>query len=113
MKEAGVGAIEWPGGCAANNFNWEANKNPSNTMGVDRFMDFVTEIGAEPVLVGRPSSQYAASNRAWVEYVNNNPDHPEWAQVLQDRQRGVGMRRQPRPRRRRGGDLRGVVQRRL
>jgi len=78
MKEAGVGAIEWPGGCAANNFNWEANKNPSNTMGVDRFMDFVTEIGAEPVLVGRPSSQYAASNRAWVEYVNNNPDHPEW-----------------------------------
>lgn len=78
MKEAGVGAIEWPGGCAANNFNWEANKNPSNTMGVDRFMDFVTEIGAEPVLAGRPNSQYAASNRAWIEYVNNNPDHPEW-----------------------------------
>jgi len=78
MKEAGVGAIEWPGGCAANNYNWEANKNPSNTLGVDGFMNFMTAIGAEPVLAGRPKPEYAESNRKWVEYVNNNPDHPEW-----------------------------------
>ena len=78
MREAGVGAIEWPGGCAANNFNWEANLSPSNTMGVDRFMDFTVETGAEAVLVGRPSSQYADSNRQWIEYVNNNSSHPEW-----------------------------------
>jgi alpha-N-arabinofuranosidase len=78
MKDAGVGAIEWPGGCAANNYNWENNKNPSNTLGVDGFMDFVTAIGAEPVLVGRPKPEYAASNKKWIEYVNNNPSHPEW-----------------------------------
>ncbi|MBN1605383.1 MAG: hypothetical protein JW940_02060 [Polyangiaceae bacterium] len=78
MKEAGVGAIEWPGGCYANNYNWEANKNPSNTMGVDGFMNFVTSIGAEPVLAGRPKPEFADSNKKWVEYVNNNPDHPEW-----------------------------------
>jgi alpha-N-arabinofuranosidase len=78
FKEAGVGAIEWPGGCAANNYNWEANKNPSNTMGVDLFMQFATTVGAEPVLVGRPRPEFAASNRAWIEYVNNNPEHPEW-----------------------------------
>jgi alpha-N-arabinofuranosidase len=78
MKEAGVGAIEWPGGCAANNYNWETNKNPSNTLGVDGFMDFVTTVGAEPVLVGRPKPEYAASNQKWVDYVNNNPSHPEW-----------------------------------
>jgi alpha-N-arabinofuranosidase len=78
FKEAGVGAIEWPGGCAANNYNWETNKNPSTTMGVDGFMTFATTVGAEPVLVGRPKPENAASNQKWIDYVNNNPSHPEW-----------------------------------
>jgi len=79
FKEAGVGAIEWPGGCAANNYNWENNKNPPNTMGVDGFMDFATAVGAEPVLVGRPKPEFAESNKRWIEYVNNNSSHPEWS----------------------------------
>jgi alpha-N-arabinofuranosidase len=78
FREAGVGAVEWPGGCAANNYNWEANLNPSNTMGTDLFMQFATTIGAEPILAGRPNSTYADSNRRWLEYVNNNSAHPEW-----------------------------------
>lgn len=78
FKEAGVGAVEWPGGCFANNYNWEPNRNPINTMGTDLFMDFALMVGAEPILVGRPAPQFAQSNRDWVEYVNNNPDHPEW-----------------------------------
>jgi alpha-L-arabinofuranosidase len=78
FREAGVGAVEWPGGCAANNYNWEPNVNPANTMGTDLFMQFATTIGAEPILAGRPSSMYADSNRRWLEYVNNNPTHPEW-----------------------------------
>jgi alpha-L-arabinofuranosidase len=78
FREAGVGAVEWPGGCAANNYNWEPNVNPSNTMGTDLFMQFATTIGAEPILAGRPNSTYADSNRRWLEYVNNNTAHPEW-----------------------------------
>jgi alpha-N-arabinofuranosidase len=78
FKEAGVGAIQWPGGCAANNYNWQPNVNPINTMGTDLFMDFSLMVGAEPYLVGRPAPQFAQSNRDWIEYVNNNPDHPEW-----------------------------------
>jgi alpha-N-arabinofuranosidase len=78
FREAGVGSVEWPGGCAANNYNWEPNVNPANTMGTDLFMQFATTIGAEPILAGRPSSQYADSNRRWLDYVNNNPSHPEW-----------------------------------
>jgi alpha-N-arabinofuranosidase len=78
FREAGVGAVEWPGGCAANNYNWEPNLNPSNTMGTDLFMQFATTIGAEPILAGRPNSTYADSNRRWLEYVNNNSAHPEW-----------------------------------
>jgi alpha-N-arabinofuranosidase len=78
FKEAGVGAMQWPGGCAANNYNWQPNLNPLNTMGTDLFMDFATSVGAEPYLVGRPQPQYADSNRQWLEYINNNPQHPEW-----------------------------------
>lgn len=79
FKEAGVGAIEWPGGCAANGYDWEKNTNPSNTMGTDGFMEFARAVGAEPVLVGRPKPEFAASNKKWIEYVNNNPSHPDWA----------------------------------
>jgi alpha-N-arabinofuranosidase len=78
FKEAGVGAIQWPGGCAANNYNWQPNVNPINTMGTDLFMDFAGWVDAEPYLVGRPQAEYAESNRQWVEYINDNPDHPEW-----------------------------------
>src|SRR5512145_2590282 len=62
FKEAGVGAIEWPGGCAANGYNWEKNTNPSDTMGTDGCMDFALAVRAEPVLVGRPKPEFAASN---------------------------------------------------
>jgi alpha-N-arabinofuranosidase len=78
FREAGVGAIQWPGGCAANDYDWQANVNPTDTMGTDLFMDFAGLVNAEPYLVGRPSSEYAQSNRQWVEYINNNPEHPEW-----------------------------------
>ncbi|MGD8860259.1 MAG: alpha-L-arabinofuranosidase C-terminal domain-containing protein [Myxococcales bacterium] len=78
FKEAGVGAIQWPGGCAANHYDWQANLNPPNTMGTDLFMDFCQWVEAEPYLVGRPRPEFAQSNRDWVEYVNDNPEHPEW-----------------------------------
>lgn len=78
FREAGVGAIQWPGGCAANNYNWQPNVNPSNTMGTDLFMDFAQLVEAEPFIVGRPQAEFAESNRQWVEYINNNPEHPEW-----------------------------------
>jgi len=78
LIEAGVGAVQWPGGCAANTYDWAPNKNPANTMGTDQFMELTTAIGAEPYLTGRPSPEFAESNRQWVEYINNNPAHPEW-----------------------------------
>jgi alpha-N-arabinofuranosidase len=78
FKDAGVGAVQWPGGCAANNYDWAPNTRPANTMGTDLFMDFTTTIGAEPYLTGRPAPEFADSNRQWVEYINNNPEHPEW-----------------------------------
>jgi alpha-N-arabinofuranosidase len=78
FAEAGVGLVQWPGGCAANNYNWVPNTNPTNTMGTDLFMQFVETIGAEPYLTGRPNAANAQSNADWVSYINDNPEHPEW-----------------------------------
>ncbi len=78
FKECGVGAIEWPGGCAASGYNWSANKNPANDVGTDRFMEFCDSIGAEPVIAGPGLATSASSNLAWIQYINNNPTHPEW-----------------------------------
>lgn len=78
FKECGVGAIEWPGGCAANDYDWSTNKNPTNDVGTDRFMQLCGLVGAEPIIAGKGQSSGAASNLAWVTYINNNATHPEW-----------------------------------
>jgi len=78
FKEAGVGAIEWPGGCAANGYTWSSNKNPSNDVGTDRFMQLCSLVGADPFIAGRPTAADATANLAWVTYINNNSSHPDW-----------------------------------
>ena len=65
FREAGVGAIQWPGGCAANNYNWEPNLNPVNTMGTDLFMEFAELVERRALSRGsghRPSLQRATGN---------------------------------------------------
>jgi alpha-N-arabinofuranosidase len=79
FKEAGVGMIEWPGGCAAGSYNWSANKNPANDVGTDRYMKLCQLLGIEPLLVGPGTAAAAANNLAWVTYVNNNATHTDWA----------------------------------
>jgi alpha-N-arabinofuranosidase len=80
FKDAGVGMIEWPGGCAANGYNWSANKNPSNDVGTDRYMELCGLLGIPPIIAGpaNDTTTDPASNLAWVTYINNNPSHPEW-----------------------------------
>jgi alpha-N-arabinofuranosidase len=79
FKEAGVGMIEWPGGCAAGSYNWSSNKNPSNDVGTDRYMQLCQLLGIEPMIVGPGTSAAAANNLAWVTYINNNSSHTDWA----------------------------------
>ena len=66
FKEAGVGMIEWPGGCAAGSYNWSANKNPSNDVGTDRYMQLCPLLGIPPIIAGPGTSAAAANNLAWV-----------------------------------------------
>lgn len=80
--ECGVGAVEWPGGCAANAYNWSVNKAPANDVGVDRFIQFCKLTGAEPVITGRPQSLDASSNLAFADYIINTLQYPlKWFKV--------------------------------
>jgi len=79
FKECGCGAIQWPGGCAANGYDWSSNINPSNDVGTDRFMQLCSLTTCTPILAGGPNSTSRASNMAWIRYINNNTNHPTWA----------------------------------
>jgi alpha-N-arabinofuranosidase len=76
FKECGVGAAEWPGGCAANGYTWQNNKRPSNDVGVDRFIKFCTLTGAEAMIAGRPTGADAASNFAFAQYIIDSLKYP-------------------------------------
>jgi alpha-N-arabinofuranosidase len=75
--DAGVGMIEWPGGCAANNYNFNP-PNPTNDMGTDRYMQLCSILGISPYIAGGGTAALAARNLQWITYINNNTTHPEW-----------------------------------
>ena len=77
FMDAGVGMIEWPGGCAANNYNYLPT-NPANDMGTDRYMQLCSILGIDPYIAGGGTSALAARNLQWITYINNNTTHPEW-----------------------------------
>lgn len=77
FKEAGVGMIQWPGGCAANNYIWSP-PNPTNDLGTDRYMQLCELVGIEPYITGSGTAANANRNLEWIEYINNNAAHPEW-----------------------------------
>jgi alpha-N-arabinofuranosidase len=82
FKECGVGAAQWPGGCAANTFRWQDNKNPSKDVGVDRFIQFCKLTGAEAVISLKPSAEDVASNLAFVRYIINDLKYQlKWVKI--------------------------------
>jgi len=70
FKECGVGAIQWPGGCAAWDYPWKP-ADPSGDIGTDRFLQFCKLTGAEPVITGPAYSYSAASNLAWLKHIDS------------------------------------------
>jgi alpha-L-arabinofuranosidase len=82
FKECGIGCAQWPGGCAANGYNWSSNKNPSSDVGVDRFIQFCKLTGAEAFISLKPASGDAASNEAFVKYIINDLAYPlKWVKI--------------------------------
>jgi alpha-L-arabinofuranosidase len=80
--ECGIGAAEWPGGCAGNGYDWGSKKTSTSEIGVDRFIQFCKLTGAEAVIAGKPSSSDAASNLAFAKYIINDLNYPlKWFKI--------------------------------
>jgi alpha-N-arabinofuranosidase len=77
FKECGCGAIQYPGGCAANSYAWNP-PNPANDIGTDRFFQLCSLTTCQPILAGQMSSNQATSNKNWVTYINNNTSGHPW-----------------------------------
>ncbi len=91
FRECDVGAIEWPGTCAGNTYEWEKNKNTANDVGVDRFIQFCKLTGAEAIISLRPTVNDVSSNRAFVQYIIDSLHYPlKWANVGGDIWGGCG-----------------------
>ncbi|MBN2188631.1 MAG: T9SS type A sorting domain-containing protein [Chitinispirillaceae bacterium] len=78
FKECGCGAIQYPGGCAAASYAWDNPPLPID-VNTDRFMQLCSLTTCTPIITGRAQSNYAATNQAWINYINNNSSHPNWA----------------------------------
>lgn len=76
FKECGITAAEWPGGCAADGYDWSHNKKPANDVGVDRFIEFCKLTGSEAVIAGKPNGTDAASNLAFCQYIIDSLKYP-------------------------------------
>lgn len=84
-RDIGMTMLRYPGGCLAHNFRWQdaagpVGDRPNFTFGLDEFLLYCREVGAEPLMM---VSDYACTPdeaAALVEYLNAPADaeHP-WA----------------------------------
>ncbi len=86
FRKLRVGAMRYPGGCLAHNFNWKDAVGPEKwPFGLDEFLRFCREIGAEPLITCSdyvlPAEEMPRHLAELVEYLNApaTPEHP-WAQ---------------------------------
>lgn len=88
LKELGVPAVRWPGGCFADEYNWREGIGPQdkrpvrinthwggvtepNAVGTHEFMDLVEQLGAEAYVAGNVGSGTPREMAQWVEYMTS------------------------------------------
>lgn len=88
LKEAGVAAIRWPGGCTADHYRWKdgIGKNRKSRMpfsvsqqgefrhdyGTDEFIKLCRLVGAEPIIVANVATGTPEEFLNWFEYCNGD-----------------------------------------
>jgi len=87
LKELGIPALRWPGGCFADDYHWRDGIGPvearpkrvnihwggyveDGSFGTHEFVRLCRLLGAEPYLAGNVGSGSPRELREWVEYCN-------------------------------------------
>jgi alpha-N-arabinofuranosidase len=93
LKALKVPVLRWPGGCFADEYHWKnglgpPDKRPSminthwggvtdnNAFGTHEFMDFCSQIGAQPYICGNLGSGSVEEMMDWVEYITSDAQSP-------------------------------------
>ncbi|WAL70656.1 cellulose binding domain-containing protein [Kitasatospora sp. YST-16] len=73
-RDAGIGALRYPGGSYADIYHWIDNSAPGGYVapgtGFDAFMGTVQATGAQPILIANYGSGTAQEAADWVRYAN-------------------------------------------
>jgi alpha-N-arabinofuranosidase len=94
LRELRISILRWPGGNFASNYHWTDGIGPkddrparpdlawdaveSNRFGVDEFMAYCAELGAEPFICLNMGTGTLEEALAWIEYCNGAAD-THWA----------------------------------
>jgi len=80
FKECGVTTLSWPGGCAAEKYNWKDGIGPKssrpggdmvNGMGTNEYFQLCDSVGSAPNITANTSSLSAAGMTAWLNYIDS------------------------------------------
>jgi alpha-N-arabinofuranosidase len=83
FKEAGIGCIEFPGGCFADKYKFTDGIGPKasrpggemvNGMGTDEFFQLCSLVNALPYPTSNIQSKSSAQNNAWLTYIHDRPN---------------------------------------
>ncbi len=100
LKEIGVGAMRWPGGCCADHYHFKngigkerfnrihpiydkANPVWRNDFGTDEFLRFCELVGADPILTVNTATGTPEEFVDWFEYVNG-PTNTKYGKMREE-----------------------------
>jgi len=92
FKEAGLGCIEWPGGCFADSYHWadgigmpqssRSGGEMTNGLGTNEYFQLCSLSTAIPYITANIQSGSSAENVAWQKYIDTISTHPLWKNMI-------------------------------
>ncbi|MDC7677309.1 alpha-L-arabinofuranosidase C-terminal domain-containing protein [Asticcacaulis sp. LKC15W] len=95
LKHIKVPVVRWPGGCFADDYHWRDGVGPErkptinsnwnrqiepNSFGTHEFMDFLSQIDAQPFVSVNVGSGSVKDAQSWMQYMTAEPTTPPGAE---------------------------------
>lgn len=84
FKDAGVGCIEWPGGCYADQYHWYNGVGADHVnsmefgLGTDEYFQLCSLVNAIPYITANIQSGTSIEMNNWLNYIDTNTQHKWW-----------------------------------
>ncbi len=93
LKDMGIPALRWPGGCFADEYHWKDGIGPKesrkkminthwggvvedNSFGTHEFFELCDQLGCDPYICGNVGSGTVQEMSEWVEYITSDANSP-------------------------------------